>query len=150
MSKYSIGLGGRRSNYIHRIHDSRLTRLPFSLDQLLSGYRGASRSASLRPDAHDPPLIRLVVEATRGSVKANTSATFSRSSPFICLLSRFLFLLLVPRFFTLYVRSSFSKFNLYSCSSSWLSSRLRFTSLTRHLLNAYESLRSHAVISCTN
>lgn len=99
MSKYSIGLGGRRSNYIHRIHDSRLTQLPFSLDQLLSGYRGASRSASLRPDAHDPPLIRLVVEATRGSVKANTSATFSRSSPFICLLSTFLFLLFIPRFF---------------------------------------------------
>lgn len=53
-------------------------------------------------------------------------------------------------FFTLYVRSSFSKFNLYSCPPSWLLSRLRFTFLTGHLLNAHESLRSHALISCAN
>lgn len=47
--------------------------------RLLSGYRGAR----LRPDARDPPLIRLVAETTRGPVKASTSAAFSRSPPFI-------------------------------------------------------------------
>lgn len=52
---------------------------PVFSSRLLSCYRGAR----LRPDARDPPLIRLVAETTRGPVKASTSAAFSRSPPFI-------------------------------------------------------------------
>ena len=146
----------RRSNYTRWTHDSPsssgLLFQPRSSAsfwvQLLSGYRrrrAFAKSASLRPDAHDPPLIRLVVEATRGSVKANTSSYLFKILPFLSAsFLTFLFLLSssCPRFFSRC--SPFSFFLLFfsllfgnstspfdGCwSFPFLSARLRVASLS--------------------
>lgn len=59
MSKYSIGLGGPSSIELCML-DIRIWSFLGSCIQstrLLSGYRGASRNGSLRPDAHDRSAV---------------------------------------------------------------------------------------------
>lgn len=101
MSKYSDGLGGgRRSNYTQI-----LLLLPYGSASSFIATRGVSRSAaSLRPDAHDPPLILLVVRATpvRGvPVNAPTHVGYLFEISFI--LSDLYILVFLSFFFFFYI-----------------------------------------------